>query len=137
MRFCVSVGPGTGHYPWAEGSKGTEVDYTRHPESARFVLEKTEEHIPEWRKREIEQKEKRKTWLEMERMGQESKRDERTEEWSDFKTSLEYEEENKRDTRDLEGEDCYRAKTESDVQRREENRPEQIERVEDLFTDDW
>ena len=117
--------------------KVRKFDYTRHPESARFVLEKTEEHIPEWRKREIEQKEKRKTWLEMERMGQESKRDERTEEWSDFKTSLEYEEENKRDTRDLEGEDCYRAKTESDVQRREENRPEQIERVEDLFTDDW
>ena len=117
--------------------KVRKFDYTRHPESARFVLEKTEGHIPEWRKREIEQKEKRKTWLEMERMGQESKRDERTEEWSDFKTSLEYEEENKRDTRDLEGEDCYRAKTESDVQRREENRPEQIERVEDLFTDDW
>ena len=34
--------------------KVRKFDYSRHPEAKNLVLEKTESHVPDWRKREVE-----------------------------------------------------------------------------------
>ena len=85
-----------------------KFDYSRHPEAKKLVLEKTEEHVPEWRQREQKERDGR------EMMAQEPEKlagDEK-EESENMVLGNEQEEET-----------AFHG--------------EQIERVEDLFTDDW
>lgn len=85
-----------------------KFDYSRHPEAKKLVLEKTEEHVPEWRQREQKKRDGR------EMMAQEPEKlvgDEK-EESENMVLGNEQEEEA-----------AFHG--------------EQIERVEDLFTDDW
>ena len=85
-----------------------KFDYSRHPEAKKLVLEKTEEHVPEWRQRE----QKEQDGMEM--------------------TPQELEEPFDREKEELEnmawGNEEEAAKA---------FHGEQIERVEDLFTDEW
>ena len=85
-----------------------KFDYSRHPEAKKLVLEKTEEHVPEWRQREQKERDGR------EMMAQEPEKlagDEK-EESENMVLGNEQEEET-----------AFHG--------------EQIERVEDLFTDEW
>ena len=85
-----------------------KFDYSRHPEAKKLVLEKTEEHVPEWRQREQKKRDGR------EMMAQEPEKlagDEK-EESENMVLGNEQEEET-----------AFHG--------------EQIERVEDLFTDEW
>ena len=86
-----------------------KFDYSRHPEAKKLVLEKTEEHVPEWRRREQKERDGREM-MAQERM-QKLAGDEK-EESENMVLGNEQEEEA-----------AFHG--------------EQIERVEDLFTDDW
>lgn len=85
-----------------------KFDYSRHPEAQKLVLEKTEEHVPEWRQREQMEQDEREM---MAQEPEEPSGDEK-EESENMVLGNEQEEETA----------CH---------------GEQIERVEDLFTDDW
>ena len=85
-----------------------KFDYSRHPEAKKLVLEKTEEHVPEWRQREHKEPD---GWEMMAQEPEEPSGDEK-EESENMVLGNEQEEEA-----------AFHG--------------EQIERVEDLFTDDW
>ena len=85
-----------------------KFDYSRHPEAEKLVPEKTEEYVPAWRRREQE-----------EHCEQEILRKEPDESW-------EYEENDLQDTT-----------SENNQEKEPDFVGEKIERVEDLFTDDW
>lgn len=86
-----------------------KFDFSRHPAAKELVSEKTEEHMPEWRSRE----------------GQEALKKER-------------EEERKEEAVQERAEDISREGTEPPEKRRQgEESQETVERVEDLFTDEW
>ena len=85
-----------------------KFDYSRHSEAKKLVLEKTEEHIPEWRQREHKEPD---GWEMMAQEPEEPSGDEK-EESENMVLGNEQEEEA-----------AFHG--------------EQIERVEDLFTDDW
>ena len=101
-----------------------KMDYTRHSEAEKLIPEKTDCHIPEWRRREKAE------------MEQEAGRD------SGFDLAYEYE------PREWPGRDKKTEMVdapedttkESDLEKQEEfprRKPGTIEKVEDLFTDDW
>lgn len=101
-----------------------KMDYTRHSEAEKLIPEKTDCHIPEWRRREKAE------------MEQEAGRD------SGFDLAYEYE------PREWPGRDKKTEMVdapedttkESDLEKQEEfprREPGTIEKVEDLFTDDW
>ncbi len=85
-----------------------KFDYSRHSEAKKLVLEKTEEHIPEWRQREHKEQD---GWEMMAQEPEEPSGDEK-EESENMVLGNEQEEET-----------AFHG--------------EQIERVEDLFTDEW
>ncbi|WP_368378686.1 VirD4-like conjugal transfer protein, CD1115 family [[Clostridium] symbiosum] len=85
-----------------------KFDYSRHPEAKKLVLEKTEEHVPEWRQREQKERDGR------EMMAQEPEK---------LAGDEKEESENMVLGNEQEEEAAFHG--------------EQIERVEDLFTDDW
>lgn len=85
-----------------------KFDYSRHPEAKKLVLEKTEEHVPEWRQREQKEQDGR------EMMAQEPE---------ELSSDEKEESENMVLGNEQEEEATFHG--------------EQIERVEDLFTDDW
>lgn len=85
-----------------------KFDYSRHSEAKKLVLEKTEEHIPEWRQREHKEPD---GWEMMAQEPEEPSGDEK-EESENMVLGNEQEEET-----------AFHG--------------EQIERVEDLFTDEW
>ena len=85
-----------------------KFDYSRHPEAKKLVLEKTEEHVPEWRQREQKKRDGR------EMMAQEPEK---------LAGDEKEESENMVLGNEQEEEAAFHG--------------EQIERVEDLFTDDW
>lgn len=85
-----------------------KFDYSRHPEAKKLVLEKTEVHVPEWRQREQMERDEREM---MAQEPEEASGDEK-EKSENMVLGNEQEEETA----------CH---------------GEQIERVEDLFTDDW
>ena len=85
-----------------------KFDYSRHPEAKKLVLEKTEEHVPEWRQREQKERDGR------EMMAQEPEK---------LAGDEKEESENMVLGNEQEEEPAFHG--------------EQIERVEDLFTDDW
>ena len=79
-----------------------KFDYSKHPEAKRLLLEKTENHVPQWRKREAENERESPE-------PSEKRRKPAKKEQPPYKQSC---------GNDSAGE-------------------ENIERVEDLFTDDW
>ena len=85
-----------------------KFDYSRHPEAKKLVLEKTEEHVPEWRQREQKERDGR------EMMAQEPEK---------LAGDEKEESENMVLGNEQEEEAAFHG--------------EQIERVEDLFTDEW
>ena len=85
-----------------------KFDYSRHPEAEKLVPEKTEEYVPAWKRREQE-----------EYCEQEIVLKEPDEPW-------EYEENDLQDTA-----------SENSQEKKHDFAGEKIERVEDLFTDDW
>ena len=85
-----------------------KFDYSRHPEAKKLVLEKTEEHVPEWRQREQKERDGR------EMMAQEPEK---------LASDEKEESENMVLGNEQEEETAFHG--------------EQIERVEDLFTDEW
>ena len=85
-----------------------KFDYSRHPEAKKLVLEKTEEHVPEWSQREQKERDGR------EMMAQEPEK---------LAGDEKEESENMVLGNEQEEEAAFHG--------------EQIERVEDLFTDDW
>lgn len=100
--------------------KVKKFDYSNHPEAKKLVLEKTENYVPEWRRREM--MEEKSDW---DVMG------------SDRQTELP---EEARATEKAAGNmGMEQSKQEKPVRENEAEQPRQetIERVEDLFTDDW
>lgn len=109
-------------FPWNQalviirGQKVLRIrkfDYSRHPEAGKLVLEKTEEYVPEWRKREYETEEETLTCGPGEIQKEENE-------------SCKY------------GEHREQAEPWGQTQETAPDCSEdRIERVEDLFTDDW
>ena len=40
-----------------------KYDYSKHPESLKFVQQKAEDHVPEWRKKRKTEKEANENWI--------------------------------------------------------------------------
>lgn len=107
--------------------KVRKFDYSKHPEAKRLVLEKTESHVPEWRKGE------------MEADGPSRKESQKEPFVDDEKDSQ------KNSGTELKGEDFREAQLWMDMTKEDESEPElkmsakvgKIDRVEDLFTDEW
>lgn len=100
--------------------KVKKFDYSNHPEAKKLELEKTENYVPEWRRREM--LEEKSDW---DVMG------------SDRQTE---QPEEARATEQVAGNmGMEQSKQEKPVRENEAEQPRQetIERVEDLFTDDW
>ncbi len=123
--------------------KVRKFDYSRHPEAKKLVLKKTESHMPEWRKREEEvflQKEMKKEFGEREE-AMENHKFQRQEELfmdnekgpqKDYRTEQELKDfiEIPSFTDAVKGNDWGLGAARG-------NKAEKIERVEDLFADEW
>lgn len=98
-----------------------KMDYTRHSEAEKFIQEKTDCHVPEWRRKEA---------LEA---GQdvELRRNDIWEQESDFKLGTWPADDLEQEVREERG-IVYQSQEEWS-----EQEPEKIEKVEDLFTDEW
>lgn len=106
--------------------KVRKYDYSKHPEAKKLILEKTEEHVPEWRRRELEKK------------TEESETSEKGwEEWK--KADPEKESDTSKEEREDNSKEAEISKPEENLKQDLEEQTEfgKIKRVEDLFTDDW
>ena len=134
--------------------KVRKFDYSRHPEAKKLVLEKTESHVPEWRKGEMENEAKENVFdEELGKKSQEGIFIQRTEESDDFprtegpkESFADNEKNSQKDSRtELKTEDFIKKQLWMDTDKEEESESElkrnaragEIERVEDLFTDEW
>jgi len=109
--------------------KVRKFDYSRHPEAKKLVLEKTESHVPQWRKVETEHFEN--GWNDREEY-----MDIDSDDWGreDTKGLSEMEQGFAKEKR--QGFFKENEQEENTVQRKTE-KEDRIERVEDLFTDEW
>ena len=134
--------------------KVRKFDYSRHPEAKKLVLEKTESHVPEWRKGELENEDRENEFGE--ELGKRNQKDIFTlkaDKSDDFPRKEEKKEpfaDNEKDSKMASGakgkmEDFIETQLWIDMAKEEESEPGlkknaktgEIERVEDLFTDEW
>ncbi len=138
--------------------KVRKFDYSGHPEAKKLVLEKTESHVPEWRKREMEGRHSEgRTGEAKEERNVNAISAERTEKSKDFSQKAKQKEnEGKfREGEEVTGEadlqqlkeafddingkspllDKEKEEGKSNLQK--DTRTGEVERVEDLFTDEW
>ena len=132
--------------------KVRKFDYSRHPEAKKLVLEKTESHMPEWRKGELENEDRENEFgEELGKRNQENIFTLKADKSDDFPRKEEKKEpfaDNKKNSKMASGakgkmEDFIETQLWIDMTKEEESEPGLknakaggIERVEDLFTDE-
>ena len=123
--------------------KVRKFDYSRHSEAKKLVLKKTESHMPEWRKREEEvflQKEMKKEFGEREEAMENHKFQRQQELFMDNEKGSQKDYRTEQELKDfIEIPSFTDAVKGNDwgLGAARDNKAEKIERVEDLFADEW